>query len=109
MYIQVIVNVLLVAMVIGVYLYVTLRVKSFKQGKNKQLEIISVMPLGSKEKIAIIRADNKKLLVGITNTNISILADLGRSVETDVMQHKDEFRQLFDEYKQHRHVGKEMQ
>lgn len=109
MYIQVIVNVLLVVMVVGVYLYVTLRVKSFKQSKNKQLEIIAVMPLGSKEKIAIIRAENKKLLVGITNTNISILSDLGRNIETDVMKHKDEFRQLFDEYKQHRNVGKEIQ
>ena len=109
MYTQVIVNVLLVLMVVGVYLYVTLRVRSMKQGKNKQLEIISVMPLGSKEKIAIVRAENKKLLIGITSTSVTILSDLGRSVETDVMQHKDEFRHLFDEYKQHRNLGKDMQ
>lgn len=45
-------------------------------GGSTQLKMIAVLPLGMKEKIAVIQVGHKQLLVGITPQQITTLAEL---------------------------------
>ena len=45
-------------------------------GNNGKLKMVAVLPLGMKEKIAVIQVGSKQLLVGITPQQITTLAEL---------------------------------
>lgn len=76
MYLHIILNLLLVIAAIMVYLFINWRFTGKNSGKSKSLEILSMLPLGSKEKLVIVRAESQKLLIGVTAGSINILAAL---------------------------------
>lgn len=43
---------------------------------NQSLKLQSVLPLGPKEKIAIVNVEGKRILLGVTPSNISLLCEL---------------------------------
>lgn len=46
---------------------------------NHAIELESVLTLGNKEKLVIIKADNRRLLLGVTQGNINNLAELAKA------------------------------
>lgn len=64
------------ALIVGLILGISWFVKRFSQGAfagNSYLKIIATMPLGTRERIALIDAGGKQLLIGVTPTNINTL------------------------------------
>lgn len=64
------------ALIVGLILGISWFVKRFSQGAfagNSHLKIIATMPLGTRERIALIDAGGKQLLIGVTPTNINTL------------------------------------
>lgn len=49
-------------------------------GGGKQLQMLAVLPLGTKEKIAIIQAGDQQLVIGITSQQISTLSVLDNPI-----------------------------
>lgn len=76
MYIQIILNLLLVIGLICVYMFITWKIKGIKNPKNQLIEVISILGIGTKEKIMLLKVEGRKILVGATANNITILADL---------------------------------
>jgi len=52
-------------------------------GGNAKLKMVAVLPLGMKEKIAVVQVGNKQLLVGITPQQITTLAELDEPLTLD--------------------------
>lgn len=75
-YIQVLMNLILVIGLILVYLGLSHWLSKKKNGKAKPLELVATLSLGSKEKIIIVKADNEKFLLGVTQHNISLLSSI---------------------------------
>jgi flagellar biogenesis protein FliO len=76
MYIQIILNLVLVLGLIVVYMFVTWKLKGIKNSKNQLIEVISTLGIGAKEKILLLKVDGKKILIGATAQNITVLANL---------------------------------
>jgi len=77
---------LLVGVLAGILFYV--KKIALKYSKNKfnatGVEILSKMPLQTKTNLYIIKVNNKKLLIGVTENSIQTLADL--TDENDLQQ-----------------------
>ena len=52
-------------------------------GGNKQMKTLAVLPMGMKEKIAVIEVGNEQLVVGITPQQISLLCKLEEKIVMD--------------------------
>lgn len=52
-------------------------------GSNKQLHMLAMLPLGTKEKIAIIQAGEQQIVIGITPQNISTLSILDKPISVE--------------------------
>ena len=61
---------------IPVTLWILKRLQTARTGIHKNLELISQMPVGQRERVAIIRFNDRHLAVGITSQQITLLADL---------------------------------
>lgn len=83
-YFQIFMNLCLVVLLIALYMFITWKVKSHKKGKGKLLEILSILHVGTKEKIMIIRAEDKRFLLGVTSTNVTKLSSLSDEAEFDL-------------------------
>lgn len=75
MYLQVMMNLALVVVVILIYFFVTWKIKTIKSNKGESIEVISMLAVGPKEKLMLVRVENRKILVGATSNHISILSD----------------------------------
>jgi flagellar protein FliO/FliZ len=65
--------IVLVAMVLSLFLVKKLRAFPSQNGR---LKIIEVLPMGAKERLAIISVDGQELLIGIAAEHISLLTTL---------------------------------
>ncbi len=79
MYFQVMMN-LILCLYCGLYLFLTWKMKKYQVSKNKTMEIISQLPLGQKEKIMLVKVENRKILLGVTATQVNILIDMSDDV-----------------------------
>lgn len=61
---------------IPVTLWILKRLQTARAGIHQNLELISQMPVGQRERVAIIRVNDRHLAVGITSQQITLLADL---------------------------------
>ncbi len=52
-------------------------------GGNAKLKMVAVLPLGMKEKIAVVQVGSKQLLVGMTPQQITTLAELDEPLTLD--------------------------
>ncbi len=66
-------GIVLVAMVLSLFLVKKLRALPTQNGR---LKIIEVLPLGAKERIAIVSVDGQELLIGIAAEQISLLTTM---------------------------------
>jgi flagellar biogenesis protein FliO len=68
-------------LLVGVLAVIFLFVKKFARKAQKklngvELEVVSRIALSQKSHLCIVNADKRKLLIGVTDQNISILSDL---------------------------------
>lgn len=52
-------------------------------GGNKQMKTLAVLPMGMKEKVAVIEVGNEQLVVGITPQQINLLCRLDEKIVMD--------------------------
>lgn len=112
MYQHIILNLTFVLVVIGIYLFINWRLKSVKVSKNKSLEILSILQLGSKEKIVIMRAESKKFLLGVTSNSVNFLYHLSDEEEKrqhDEVNSQGEFNRVLNDYIDRQLVSKDLQ
>jgi flagellar protein FliO/FliZ len=81
-FVESILSLILVLGVIFGAAWVLKRFKGVEVGSQKQLKIVESISLGSKEKIAVIRCGEQFMLLGITQNQISHLAELTDYKET---------------------------
>jgi len=79
-----IINLLLVVGFIAAYFVLMQWLHKRKRGKINELELIATLPLGTKEKIILVQADNQRFLLGVTQQNVSILASLSNKMSETV-------------------------
>ncbi|KAB1509902.1 flagellar biosynthetic protein FliO [Photobacterium damselae] len=70
-----------------------MRVTGFK-GRQQELQIISQLAVGTKERIALVQVGQEQVLVGITAHNISLLTKLEHPVTLDKAAESDFASQL---------------
>ncbi|MDK2921809.1 MAG: flagellar protein FliO/FliZ [Desulfonauticus sp.] len=85
---------LLALIFLGFYLLKKFGYKGLSRRNTKELEILSQMGLGPKKSLLVVRFLNKKLLLGVTETQVNLLSE----VEADREQN---FQQLLEEEKKH--------
>ena len=73
--------VLIIGMIAGLAWLVNKARAGQLMGGNKQLKTLAVLPLGMKEKIAVIEAGNEQLVIGITPQQISLLCRLDEKIQ----------------------------
>ena len=78
MYTQLILNLGVVITLIIAYFYVVQYLNK-RNNKTKQLEILETISLNYKEKLILVKAGRKKILLGVTQQNINLLTDLNSS------------------------------
>jgi len=76
------------------------RTKAFDFSGNKQVKLVEVLALGTKEKIAVIQCNGEFLLVGVTAHNINLLSKLDDYQVTSEGQQATSFNHLFNKFKQ---------
>ncbi|HIF9060499.1 TPA: flagellar biosynthetic protein FliO [Photobacterium damselae] len=70
-----------------------MRVTGFK-GRQQELQIVSQLAVGTKERIALVQVGQEQVLVGITAHNISLLTKLEHPVTLDKVAGRDFASQL---------------
>lgn len=58
------------------------------------LKIVSQLPLGTKERIAVVEAGEEQFLIGVTAQNIQLIAKLEQKLDTTQGQPRSPFQQL---------------
>ena len=48
---------------------------------NRQIKIITAVPLGTKEKLVLIEAGNKQMLLGVTQHQINLIKELDEPLD----------------------------
>lgn len=77
-----------VILFIVVLAYILRKLQWFQRANNADIRVVSSTALGARERIAIIRAGERHLLVGITPTAISLLCDFGDSPPEGLVNNK---------------------
>lgn len=73
-YAHILLNLFAVLALIVVSLFILRKIKTSRYGTNKHhIDIIQVLPIGPKEKILLVKAQNTLLLLGATSTHIEVL------------------------------------
>lgn len=80
-------NFLLVLLLLGAVLWALRRVQRMQGWRlpSKRLNVIESVSLGARQKIALIRIDQREILVGLTSNQVSLL-DLGASLAPSTPQ-----------------------
>jgi flagellar biogenesis protein FliO len=69
--------------------YVLRRKRRFPPGRNdERVHVLGITPLGTRERLAVLRVRDRTLLVGVTAAQITLLADLGAAPGTSIDQAK---------------------
>jgi flagellar biogenesis protein FliO len=70
-------------------IYVLRRKRRFPPGRNdERVHVLGITPLGTRERLAVLRVRDRTLLVGVTAAQITLLADLGAAPGTGIDQAK---------------------
>jgi flagellar protein FliO/FliZ len=75
--------VLILALIFGLAWLVNKTRAGHMTGNGKQLQMLAVLPLGTKEKIAIIQAGDQQLVIGITPQQITTLSVLDTPISVE--------------------------
>lgn len=59
------------------------RVQRVRRGGSATLEIVDVLPVGPKEKILLVRAGDRRLLIGLTPGRMSALGAVDRAADAN--------------------------
>lgn len=62
--------------------WVLRRSQTVRTGSGGSLGVVGAIAVGARERIAIVRADNKWLVVGVTAHSITLLSELDHAPET---------------------------
>ncbi len=81
--IKVFLSLLLVLAFIAVMAWASRRLDRFKRLSNDTLKVEKTLSLGSKEKLVLIKVENKSLLIGVTANSINTLMELKHTVTED--------------------------
>jgi flagellar biosynthetic protein FliO len=66
-------------------IYVLRRKRRFPSGHNdERVHVLGITPLGTRERLAVLRVRDRTLLVGVTAAQITLLADLGAAPGTSI-------------------------
>lgn len=91
-----IINLLLVVGLILAYFLLMQWLNKRKHGKFNELELIASLPLGAKEKIILVQADNQRFLLGVTQQNVSCLASLKSDKSNSAEEIEPSFRDFLN-------------
>ncbi len=106
MYFQVIMNLLLVIIAVLIYLYITWKVKSIKSSKGDLIEVASMLAVGPKEKIILVKVENQKILIGVTPGSMTFLSQITNDdTKPSGKVHQANFRDVLDLTSQHKVDG----
>lgn len=72
-YMHILLNLFAVLSLIFITLFVLKKIKSNRYSANKYINIIQVVPVGAKERVILLEANNVFLLVGATPNHITVL------------------------------------
>ena len=72
-YFRVIFNLLIVVSLIVISLLFVKKIKTAKYIGKKNINIVNIVPIGTKEKIILLELNNTMLLIGVTASNIQTL------------------------------------
>lgn len=72
-YTHVFLNLFAVIALMGVLLFLMRKFKLTKYAENKNIKIINIMPIGTKEKVILMEVNNTILLLGSTPNHIETL------------------------------------
>jgi|GEM_PF-50296 len=76
-----IVSLLIVLLVVFVSAYLLKKFQITAQGGNQHLKVISSIHVGTKERVVIVQAVDKQLVLGVTATQVTLLDTLNKSSE----------------------------
>lgn len=76
MYTQLMIDLLVVLGGLGLYFFVAYYLKRVSLKKGNQLKIADYISLGTKEKVMLIHVNRQQFLIGVTPTQINLLAEL---------------------------------
>ena len=71
-----------VAALIPVTLWLLKNLQKARTGVHKNLELISQLSVGQRERVAIVRFNDRHLAIGVTPNQITLLADLSNTPST---------------------------
>lgn len=63
-------------------LWLLKQLQKTRTGVHKNLELISQMSVGPRERVAIVRFNDRHLAIGVTPNQVTLLADLSNSPST---------------------------
>lgn len=91
----------MLGIVLGIIIAVLYLVKRFTDSRisktgRSEIKLISSFYLGNREKLVIVEAENKKLLLGVTQNNISLLKELDEKIENidESKEEKQDFAKI---------------
>ena len=84
-YAQAIYNLLIVLAVMFSLFFLLKKFKIAKYNKNKFIKVLQVVPVGAKEKIILIEANNKLILLGATASHVEMLHVFDQVDSEDVL------------------------
>jgi len=77
---QLIINLCFVILLIVGYFYLVNYINKRKYKGGKQIELLETLALSNKEKIILVKAREKTLLIGITQNQVNLLTDFNKTV-----------------------------
>jgi flagellar protein FliO/FliZ len=87
-YIHVFVSLLGVIAIIFVSVFLVKKFKFHKYAKHKHINIINIVPIGSKEKVILLEVNNTFLLIGATPNHIETLYVFNEMIEKNAANTK---------------------
>ncbi|KTC68011.1 flagellar protein fliO [Legionella birminghamensis] len=86
---RILIGLLFVIVLILAFTWLLKQLNRMGNYKNANLEVISSSPLGPRERILVLRAGARYLLLGVTSNNISILCDFGEQLPSGFEKQKE--------------------
>lgn len=96
MYITMILNLLFVIALFMGMAFLFYKFNKRKAGSSINLSILGSVSIGAKEKIIIINAENKRILAGVTQQQISYLATLNEDEKVNQVNSFDQYMDIND-------------
>lgn len=77
-----------------------LKKTNLAMGKSKGMSVVSILPIGTREKLVVVEVADKQLLLGVTSQNVSLIKELDEKLSMPSQaSFGDSFQQIIKQQK----------